>query len=327
MGISSPRILEMADLEEPLAECGLIVDALLGTGIKGEVTGLAASINDAINDSGKTVVSVDLPSGLNADTGEIAGRCVMADETVTFALPKIGLLMYPGAKCVGRLTVADIGIPAPLLNDSALKVELIDDDAARDLLPNREPDAHKGSFGHLLVLAGSVGMTGAAALASEAAARVGAGLVTLGCPWSLNDILEVKLTEVMTVPLAESAARSLAPDAVDQVLSLLNQRNALAIGPGLSQQPDTVKFVRTLLPKLEVPTVIDADALNALAGKTEILAEMKAPAVITPHPGEMARLMGTTTAVVQSDRLKAATDAAARFGKVVVLKGARTVIA
>ena len=327
MNIPALQVMEIVDLCEPLAECELVVDALFGTGMKGEAAGLAAEIVDAINDSGKTVVSVDLPSGLNADTGEVGEHCVWADETVTFAAPKIGLVTYPGAKYVGRLTVGDIGIPEPLLSHPSLKVELMQDDLIREMLPDREPDAHKGTFGHLLVLAGSVGMTGAAALASEAAARVGAGLVTLGCPWSLNDILEAKLTEVMTIPLPESAARSLAPDAVDVLKPLLARCNSVAIGPGISQHADTARFLRTLLSKLESPVVIDADALNALAGEAALLSGLAAPAVITPHPGEMARLMGTSSAAIQSDRLKAATEAAAKLGVVVVLKGARTVIA
>ncbi|MDO8684139.1 MAG: NAD(P)H-hydrate dehydratase [Armatimonadota bacterium] len=327
MGIPSLQIKDVSDIQRHLASCDLIVDALFGAGVKGEITGLPAAIIDAINVSGKTVISVDLPSGLNADTGEISGHCIIADETVTFALPKIGLVTYPGAKYVGRLTVGDIGIPSQLLDDPSLKIELLTDEIIRGLLPDREPDAHKGTFGHLLVLAGSVGMTGAACLASEAGARVGAGLVTLGCAWGLNDIFEVKLTEAMTVPLAETEARSLAPDAVGAVTALAKKCTAVAIGPGLGRHPDTDRFVQSVLPRLELPVVIDADALNALAGAKEIFVQLRAPAVITPHPGEMSRLLGTSSAEVQSDRLKVALDAAAKFGVVVVLKGARTVIA
>jgi ADP-dependent NAD(P)H-hydrate dehydratase / NAD(P)H-hydrate epimerase len=327
MGIRALQIIQQGDLDDSLASCDLVIDALLGTGIKGPVTGIAAEIIDAVNASGKPVVSVDLPSGVNADTGELAGPCVHATETVTLALPKIGVVTYPAAKYTGRLTVADIGIPDSLVERMDLKLDLLTEDTIRQRLPVREPDSHKGTFGHLAVFAGSVGLTGAACLTSEAAARVGAGLVTLGCPWSLNDIFEVKLTEAMTVPLPETPARSLAIDAVDPALTLLKRCNSAAIGPGIGQDSGAVRFVRSILPKLEVPFVIDADGLNAVAKTTDLFTQLKAPAVITPHPGEMARLMGTSSAAVQSDRLKVAAEAAAKFGVVVVLKGAGTVIA
>ena len=327
MGIRCLEIYEVSDLRDPMDSCDLIIDALLGTGIKGAVTGLAAEIIGAINASGKPVLAVDLPSGVNADTGELAGPCIDAIETVTLALPKLGVVSCPAAKYAGYLTVGDIGVPDALVEKMDLKLDLITDDMVRDLLPAREPDAHKGTYGHLAVFAGSVGMTGAACLSSEAAARVGAGLVTLGCPWSLNDILEVKLTEAMTVPLPETGTRGLARDAVDASRDLLKRCNSVAVGPGLGRDPDTVRFVHAILPKLDHPMVIDADGLNAVAENTEIFSQLRARAVITPHPGEMSRLTGTETAVIQSDRLMAAREAAAKFGVVVVLKGAGTVIA
>ncbi|MDO8586303.1 MAG: NAD(P)H-hydrate dehydratase [Armatimonadota bacterium] len=327
MGIRCLQVADAADIRELLASCDLVIDALLGTGVKGPVTGIAADIINAINESGNPVISIDLPSGVSADTGERAGPCVHATQTITLALPKIGLVTYPAAEHVGRLTVTDIGIPKALIDKSDLKLDLLTDEMIRERLPVRKADAHKGAFGHLGVFAGSVGMTGAASLTSEAAARVGAGMVTLGCPWSLNDILEVKLTEAMTVPLPETATRSISRDAVDAAASMLKRCNSVAIGPGLGRDPDTVRFVHALLSTLDLPAVIDADGLNALAEKPEVLKNLKSPAVITPHPGEMSRLIGTTSAAIQSDRLKAAAEAAARFGTVVVLKGARTVIA
>jgi hydroxyethylthiazole kinase-like uncharacterized protein yjeF len=327
MGIRCLEIYEISDLRDPMESCDLIIDALLGTGIKGAVTGLAAEIIGAINGSGRPVLSVDLPSGVNADTGELVGPCVDATETVTLALPKLGLVTYPAAKHTGDLTIGDIAIPDALVEKMDTKLDLITDEMVRNLLPTREPDAHKGTYGHLAVFAGSVGMTGAACLSSEAAARVGAGLVTLGCPRSLNDVLEVKLTEAMTIALPETPTRSLSRDAVDAAQDLLMRCNSVAIGPGLGHDTDTVKFVHILLPKLIHPMVIDADGLNAVADDTEVLSRLSAPAVITPHPGEMSRLTGTSTALIQSHRLIAAKDAAAKFGVVVVLKGAGTVIA
>lgn len=327
MGIPVTELESVEGFGAAAAESDLIVDAILGTGVKGEVTGLVADVIDAMNNSSTPVLSVDLPSGLIADTGDIGGRCVYAEQTVTFALPKIGLVMYPGANYVGELTVADIGIPREALEDNPSRVWLTQKHNVAGLLPDRPRDAHKGTFGHLAVIAGSVGMTGAAALTAESAARSGAGLVTLGCPASLNDILETKLTEVMTVPLPETLERSFSTQAVDQALELIERCDALAIGPGISRNPETVKFVHELLPQVTKPMVIDADGLNALSDDVSIFAELKAPAAITPHPGEMARLSGTPASEVQSNRLKNALEAAAKFGTVCVLKGARTIIA
>lgn len=327
MGIPVAQLESAAPLCNLITKADLVVDALLGTGIKGEVTGLAADLIDAINESGKPVLAVDVPSGLISDTGQIAGRCVRATRTVTFALPKIGLAVYPGLSYVGELTVADIGIPKEALDDCPSRIYLTDVRHVSDVLPARAPDSHKGTFGHLAVIAGSVGMTGAAAMTAESAARSGAGLVTLGCPSSLNDILEVKLTEVMTVPMPETAERSMSVEALDKVLELVDRCDALAVGPGMSQHPETVTFLRELLPRVQKPMVIDADGLNALAQDISIFSALQAEAAITPHPGEMARLSGTTPDLVQSNRLKNVLEAAANFGTVCVLKGARTIVA
>lgn len=327
MGISVQELESVGTVEMPLRHADLVIDSLLGTGIKGEVTGLVADLIDAINACGRPALSIDVPSGLISDTGAIAGRCARAARTVTFGLPKIGLVFYPGAGYVGDLTVADIGIPREALQDSPSRVWLTEAKDVARRLPARPPDAHKGTFGHLAVIAGSVGFTGAAAMTSESAARAGAGLVTLGCPSSLNDILGAKLTEVMTLPMPETPDRSFAVAAIDKALELIERCDALAIGPGLSRNPETVRFVNELLPRVRKPMVIDADGLNALAEDASTFAGLQAPTAITPHPGEMARLIGTTSQDVQSDRLKTALEGAKRFGVVCVLKGARTVIA
>lgn len=326
-GVDITEISEFEPVEDALLECDLVVDALFGTGIRGDITGLAGEIIDAINNSGLPVVSVDLPSGLNADTGEIGGRCIEATATVTFALPKIGLATYPGAKYAGDVSVAEIGIPEAAFRTAGIRTYLTSEDDVIYRLPARPPDGHKGTFGHAALIAGSVGLTGAAAMSSMAAVRIGAGLVTLGIPTSLNDILEVKVTEVMTVPMSETPDRSFSRDAVGQALELIAKCDSVAIGPGLSRNPDTIAFVQELLPQIEVPMVIDADGLNAISEDVSVLSKLKAPAILTPHPGELSRLTGTPTSAIQSNRLKAAQDAARKFGAIVVLKGAATVIA
>ena len=305
----------------------LVVDAILGTGIRGEVTGLAADGIGAVNDSGCPVLALDVPSGVDADTGVVCGVCVDADATITFALPKIGLLLFPAAEFVGELMVGDIGMPQAILDDSGSRLSVITDEMVADLIPARLPEAHKGTFGHLAVLAGSVGMTGAAAMTAEAGLRAGTGLVTLGAPHSLNDILEAKLTEVMTVPIPEGAGRCFGDLSLETALQLVSRCDAVAIGPGIGRRPETARFVHDLLPQVSKPMVIDADGLNALAEDVTIFGKLQVPAVITPHPGELARLLGTEAGEIQSKRLEAAAEAASRWGVVVVLKGARTVIA
>ena len=327
MNISVEEISNTEPIGMPLLHANLVIDALLGTGIKGEVTGLAADIIDAINACGKPVLSVDVPSGLISDTGQIAGKCVRAARTVTYALPKIGLLTYPGAEYVGELTVADINIPKEALEDNPSRVRLIEEQDVSQRLPHRSPDAHKGTFGHLAVFAGSPGMTGAASMTAESGARAGAGLVTLGCPESLNAILEVKLTEVMTAPLPEAAKGCFSGLAASMATMLAERCDAVAIGPGLSVNMEIVEFLKNFLPTVLSPIVIDADGLNAIAKDTSIFERIPSPKVITPHPGELARLLGTSADKVQSNRLKSALEAAERFQVVCVLKGARTVIA
>ena len=326
-GLAVSEIETAAPAARACARAGLIVDALLGTGLSGSVRGLARELIDAMNEAGAAVLAVDVPSGLDADGGKPLGRAVRADETVTMGLPKLGFFLHPGMDYTGRVTVADIGFPPDLIADSPSVAELLDPEWVRMLLPRRPRSAHKGDFGRVLAIAGSVGMTGAACLCAEAALRVGAGLVTVGCPASLNDILETKLTEAMTFPLPETYNRSLDTRALAPILELAEQADAVAIGPGLSREPETAVLVRRLVARVGTPMVIDADGLNALADAGGILEGEHAPAVLTPHPGEMARLMGVTTDSVQDKRAHFAEAAANRCGCVIVLKGACTLIA
>jgi NAD(P)H-hydrate epimerase len=272
------------------------------------------------------VLAVDIPTGLSADTGEVLGATLKARVTVTYGWPKLGQVLPPGRDYVGRLWQVDIGIPPILTRD--LPLELAEAREMRGLLPSRAFGSHKGNFGHLLVLAGSEGKTGAAAMTCEAALRAGAGLVTLGVPASLNDILEAKLTEAMTLPLPEAAAaRALGAAAWVPILDFVDEKSTVALGPGIGTHPETRELVARLGRDLACPMVIDADGINNLAGNAAGLKDAPGPRILTPHPGEMARLMGLTTSEVQARRLDLARETAAKFGVTLVLKGAQTVVA
>lgn len=305
----------------------LVVDAVFGTGFKGAVDEHVGNLIEIINGAGKPVVAVDIPSGLEANTGQVHGPCIRATHTVTLGLPKIGLLVYPGVDFAGELFVADISIPRTVMEKQGTNKFLLTSEMVSTWLPKRRPESHKGTFGRVAVIGGAEGMTGAAALASMAALRAGAGLVTLGVPGSLHGLLEVKLTEVMTRPLPETDNKSISPDAMDEVKSLVEWSDVVALGPGISTEPATQDLVRDLVTGLAKPAVIDADGLNALAGHTELIEKCQAPLVLTPHPGEMARLLGIKTAEVQDNRVEVVTEAARKWGAIVVLKGARTLIA
>ncbi|MGQ4807079.1 Bifunctional NAD(P)H-hydrate repair enzyme Nnr [Candidatus Entotheonellaceae bacterium PAL068K] len=304
----------------------LIVDALLGTGLNKPVTGVYAEVIQTINALRLPVVAVDIPSGLSADDGNLLGPHVQATHTVTFALPKRGLLLYPAATAVGQLHVVNIGIPHHAIDAEQIQVVLLEEQAICTVLPGRRPDAHKGSHGHLLVVAGSLGKTGAAVLASQAALRSGAGLVTLALPASLNMAVEACLTEVMTLPLPEYPPGAMAQAAVPELGQFLQQSSALVLGPGLGTRPETVAGVHALLRYATVPVVLDADGLNSLVGHLDILQHCRGSVILTPHPGEMARLVGTSTQAVQQQRLEVARSLAEQYRVHVVLKGAGTVI-
>ncbi len=320
------EIKKLEEIQEAIQNSDLIIDAILGTGLKGRVTGLKAKIIDLINVVGKEVVAIDVPSGLNADTGKIEGPCIKAIHTIALALPKIGLLLFPGASYAGKVTVVNIGIPSYLLKNKKLKTNMITKEIVKSLLPSRAAYTHKGSFGKVLILAGSVGMTGAAYLASEAALRSGTGIVILGIPRSFNPIMEVKLTEVMTIPLDETEKHSLGEDAGETILKLMKDFSVLGIGPGISRELETQRLVRKIIERSNMPLVVDADAIYALRKDTTILKRVKAPLVITPHPGEMAKLINKDIDYILDNQLYITKEIAKEFGIVVVLKGARTIV-
>jgi NAD(P)H-hydrate epimerase len=312
--------------------CGfdLLVDAILGTGLTSDVRGFFKTVIDFINDLNRTgipVFAVDIPSGLNSDTGQPCGTCIRAQGTATFALPKIGHYTYPGADYTGKLEVIEIGIPGAVVEAVGPKQYLLTPERICACFAPRSADTHKGRTGHLLVVAGSTGKTGAAAMTAVSAMRTGAGLVTLGIAQSLNPIVETQVLEVMTAPLPESRYGILADTAIDDIKKLAAAKTCLAIGPGIGQAAETRSLVKKIISQSDTPMVIDADGLNNIAGQTQLLKKLKAPAVLTPHPGEMARLIETSPAAVQQNRLECARNFATNFGVHVVLKGAATIIA
>ena len=314
-----------------LASCELFVDAILGTGLRGTVRDPMATVINTINDLAIPILSVDLPSGLDADTGNPLGNCVAADTTVTIGLPKRGLLVHPGAELAGKLEIVDIGFPEQVVEAQGIKVSWTTTAQASQWLLPRPASSHKGTYGRVLVVAGSTGMTGAAALASEAALRAGAGLVTLAIPKHLNPILEGLLPEVMSFPLPETEVGSLSASAASAILEFAEKtKSVLAIGPGLSQHPDTVALVHELVrenreQKLDRRMVVDADGLNALSQAPEIISLLDSEAVLTPHPGEMSRLTSTSVPSLEADRIGTAQRFASEHNLTLVFKGAPTV--
>ena len=323
----------LGDVSTPIKShrCELLIDAIFGTGLHSDVREPISTIINKINKLSIPILAVDLPSGLDADTGNPLGTCVKADRTVTIGLPKRGLLLHPGAELAGNLEIVDIGFPRQVIDAQNIKVNWTTEKDAANWLPSRASASHKGSYGRVLVIAGSTGMTGAASLTSEAALRSGAGLVTLGIPKSLNAILEGKLSEVMTLPLPETENGSLAKSATQSILEYAERtQSVLAIGPGLSQHPETVALVHQLIKEnreqgLELRLVIDADGLNAIAQAKELILLLGKEAVLTPHLGEMARLTDTQIPTLAADRISAAEAFTEKFGVTLVLKGAPTV--
>ena len=317
-------------IKSELCRFDLLVDAILGTGLTSDVRGFFKTVINFINDlnrSGIPVFAVDMPSGLNSDTGQPCGACIRAQGTATFALAKIGHYTFPGADYTGKLEIIDIGIPASVVESVGPQQYLLTAERIRAALPLRSAETHKGQTGHLLVVAGSTGKTGAAAMTAVSAMRAGAGLVTLGIADSLNPFVETQVMEVMTAPLPECGYGILANTAIDDIAKLADGKSCLAIGPGIGQAEETRSLVKKIISQIDIPLVIDADGLNNIAGQTQLLKKAKAPVVLTPHPGEMARLIQNSTAVVQQNRLACARDFATDFGVHVVLKGAATVIA
>ncbi len=321
--ISTPKQLEKA--AAIFSQHFLILDGILGTGTRGEVRGLFKKIIEYINGLGKTVISIDIPSGLDGNSG--SGYSIKAHTTLTMGLPKTGLLKPGVEEHVGYLQVIDIGIPTELTSTLKSSIEYLQHNDFRGTVPERKLISHKGDYGHVLVLAGSPQCTGAAALTTLGALRSGAGLVTLGIPQSLQSIYQIKLTDSMTLPLAETEDNTLAEEAWTTISKFIEQVDCLAIGPGLTTHPETIKLVKRVISHSTKPMVIDADGINAVADEPLVLRKAKAPLILTPHPGEMARLLHTSTKGLLHDRWKIALGVAEKYSLTLVLKGYQTILA
>ncbi len=314
---------DIPHLRGALSEGYLVVDAIFGTGFKGKVLGITKEVIEVLNSSNLPVISIDIPSGMSGDDGSVGNVCVRANLTCTMCLPKRGLYLYPGRLFAGEIKVIDIGVPSQIFKD--IPVELTETTTLKKFIPGRPPYGHKGIFGRVLILAGSPGMTGAAALSSLSALRTGAGLVYLGIPESLNHILEQKATEVVTIPLPETSKNTISPSAIG-VLEKYPKPDVVVIGPGMGIHEETGEFIIKVMDKTDVPILIDADGLNNLKEK-DIVGVKKKHLILTPHPGELSRLIGTRTEDINRNRIDIAISLSKKWRVTLVLKGAPTVIA
>jgi len=325
--IEMPDEISFSSKSHLLNTRNIFVDALLGTGLRSDVRGRYQKMIVFLNESQHPVFSVDIPSGLHADTGRICGTTIKADATITFGHQKLGLAMPTGIAHCGQLAIADIGIPNHITESIAPKQYLLTPKTIDLSFYHRSLSAHKGTTGHMLVIGGSPGKTGACSMAAHAAMRTGCGLVTLGIAKTLNPILETQLIEVMTLPLIDDAPGVLGESAFDQILHASKGKRCVAIGPGMGTSLKTEALVHKLIQEITIPIVIDADALNVLEGHTTCLQKAKARHILTPHPGEFARLTGRSVKDIQSERILSARDFAKAHNVIVVLKGEKTIIA
>lgn len=327
-GFPLQHLSDKADLDrfsEDLKSADLLVDALLGIGTDRPVEGLLAEVIDRINLNQGPVLAVDIPSGVNADSGAVMGRAVKANWTVTFAYPKTGIMLHPGAGLAGEVIIGDIGLPEALTEKEPY--DLVTASFVKNLLPVRPVDAHKGSVGRTLIVAGSIGMSGAAMLAAESALLGGSGLVYLAAPLSACPALEAKTVEVIIVALPEQSPGLIDISAADLIIEKARACDVLAVGPGLDTGEATSELLNRLVQLSPVPMVFDAGALEALGHKMNMLRSAGHLPVITPHPGEMARLVGTSAGQIQSSRLETALKNTALWNCIIMLKGANTIIA
>ena len=314
-------------LDRELKGAFLVIDSLFGTGLYRDIEGIQYEAIKMVNSHNVPVVAVDIPSGIHGENGHVMGIAIKATDTVTFGYPKRGHVLFPGREYTGNLHVVPISLPSDSAElEGVFGFTLGDMEVAR-ALKARPSDGHKGIFGHVAVIAGSTGMTGAACLTSMAALRAGAGLVTLGVPASLNPILENKLTEVMTIPLEDEGTGYLVSRSIDRIKKLIEGKDVLAIGPGWGKNCDGLEILRNILGKFSISIVIDADALNHISKDIELLSKHEGPVIITPHPGEMARLTKKSTEEVVRFPVDTAQKLARDFGIIVLLKGATSVVA
>lgn len=329
IGLKIEEVNEEKDwigLNQAISEATVIIDAIFGTGLEKPAEGKYARAIEIINQSRAFKIAVDIPSGLSSDTPQLIGPAVRADLTVTLGAPKIAHVLPPAEEFAGEVIVADISLPRFLFTDDKHKVEWLSKEKILTCFQPRKRDTHKGTYGHLLILAGSLGKTGAAIMAAKAALKSGAGLVTVATPKSCLPLIARSTMELMTEPLPETEDGTVSPQALPRLRELIKGKDALLLGPGISTHPQTTELIKSWLPEIKLPSLIDADGLNILARFPELLRKLPPICVLTPHPGEFSRLMGISTTEVLVRRLQLAQDFSQRYGLFLVLKGHRTLI-
>ncbi len=325
MGAAVYALDDILSIGAYIRSADIVVDAIYGTGIHGTVREPAYSLFEKINANARYTLAVDIPSGVDADTGEICGVCVRADKTVTFAAYKSAMTLFPGCAAMGKVVLKHISIPEKIIAGLNYKTHILEDADAAAILPERQADSHKGDYGKVFIVAGSRGMTGAAVMASEAAVRSGAGLVTLGIPASLNQIAEEKLTEAMSLPLSDKDG-ALAAEAYDAIREKAEKSDVLLFGPGLGTGEDIGELLALILKNSKIPVIVDADGLNVMARDLSILEDSNCDVIITPHEAEMARLIGTSVEYVRKNRQQVSAEFAREYGVTVILKGNHTIV-
>ncbi len=316
---------EPMELEGNIRCSDIIIDAIFGTGIHGVISGVPAETIELVNSFNKYVLSVDIPSGINADTGEICGGCIHATKTVTFAAWKIGMLLYPGADCTGEVVTAPISIPQSIIDMNEASINVIDDDFLKENYPSRRRDTNKSSYGKIFIIAGSRGMSGAAYMSSQSALYGGAGLVTVGICESISSAMEAKTTEAMTLVLDDCDGH-IAYTAEPEILRQLEKCDTVLIGPGLGRSREAARIVKTVLTESRVPVIVDADALYAVSQNIGMLRECSCPLIFTPHEMEMARLINEDVEYVRSHRIEVSREFCEKYGVTLILKGSHTLI-
>lgn len=329
LGIDITEIVyddDLIKLKENLIDYHIVVDALFGTGLNKEVCGIPERVINIMNKYSRHIISVDIPSGIGGNDGNVFKVAVRADKTVTFGLPKCGNLIYPGAEYNGELVIRDIGIPNDAIKNMELKHNLIDLDLIKDNLPSRKKDTHKGSYGRANVIAGSAGMTGAAILTCKSALRTGLGLLRLYIGESLNHIVKAGAPEAITVPLQEMRKGVIGINHIERIIENTKETDVLAIGPGCGNTAELSEITKHVLADVEVPIVLDADGLNVLSKNIEWLRDKKSKIVITPHLGEMSRLTGIPIEEIKNNLIRVTKEFSEKWEVIVVLKGASTIV-
>lgn len=326
LGCVRDFVFDEERLSYEIKAADIIIDAIYGTGIHGTVREDGYNVISLINDNAKYVMSVDIPSGVNADTGEVCGICVHADKTVTFAAWKLGMLLYPGADYTGEVVCSDISIPEYIINMDKELIEVIDKGYSPKKLFVRNKNSQKGDYGKIFIIAGSIGLSGAAYMSSQSAMYAGAGLVTLGVCESIAAAMEAKTTEVMTLPLRDLDGH-ITITAEPEILTQMDKADIILIGPGIGRSRDAARIVKDVLKESKVPVIVDADALYAVAQDTDMLRNCDCPLILTPHEMEMARLIGTNVDYVKNNRIKVSKEFCEKYGVTLILKGSHTIVA